>query len=197
MLRKEEDEETPQEEINYESISCAKCGTTPDDVLILTCDHNLCLLCAAKNLRREKGKAHHSFQTVVCDVCGSATVLDPSSATELLSMLPVEDREIRAVEKDRSNREESSVYRESRYERERGYKQEISPPMRDYHSHPTRDPPIPAKLTLKRSLATSVLTVSVLLSAPNVLSTEFTRTMRSKPSERPIPLSRPRWRTCS
>jgi hypothetical protein len=52
----------PDENANYESISCAKCGNTPDDVLILTCDHNLCLNCAAKNLRREQAKANHSFQ---------------------------------------------------------------------------------------------------------------------------------------
>ena len=46
-------------------ISCAKCGTTPDDVLILTCDHNLCLICAAKNLRREQAKTKHSFQVYI------------------------------------------------------------------------------------------------------------------------------------
>ena len=81
-------------------ISCAKCGTTPDDVLILTCDHNLCLICAAKNLKREQQKSKHSYQvlqyiyiyiqmqTVICDICGSPTVLDPTSASELLSMAP-------------------------------------------------------------------------------------------------------------
>ncbi len=39
-------------------VSCAKCGATPEDVLILSCGHNLCLQCAANNLYREQTKAH-------------------------------------------------------------------------------------------------------------------------------------------
>lgn len=33
-----------------EVVLCAKCEENPDDILILTCEHNLCLNCAAKNL---------------------------------------------------------------------------------------------------------------------------------------------------
>lgn len=44
------------------SISCAKCGQTPDDVLILTCDHNLCLPCASSNLKKEVAKGKNSYQ---------------------------------------------------------------------------------------------------------------------------------------
>ena len=33
-----------------EDVCCAKCEERPEDVLILTCDHNLCLNCASKNL---------------------------------------------------------------------------------------------------------------------------------------------------
>ena len=53
-----------QEELEGEgrTIACAKCGNAPDDVLILTCDHNLCLNCAAANLRREQQKSRHTFQ---------------------------------------------------------------------------------------------------------------------------------------
>ena len=47
-----------------EPISCAKCGDAPEDVLILTCDHNLCISCAAANLRREQQKSKHSFQVL-------------------------------------------------------------------------------------------------------------------------------------
>ena len=38
------------QEDEMDDVSCAKCGAKPEDVLILTCDHNLCLDCAAKNL---------------------------------------------------------------------------------------------------------------------------------------------------
>ena len=34
-----------------DDVCCAKCNQRPEDVLILTCDHNLCLECAANNLR--------------------------------------------------------------------------------------------------------------------------------------------------
>ena len=33
-----------------EEVSCYKCHNRPEDVLILTCDHNLCLECASNNL---------------------------------------------------------------------------------------------------------------------------------------------------
>ena len=33
-----------------EAVTCAKCDVLPNDVLILTCDHNLCLRCASLNL---------------------------------------------------------------------------------------------------------------------------------------------------
>ena len=35
-------------------VLCAKCEDNPDDVLILTCEHNLCLTCAAKNLHEQE-----------------------------------------------------------------------------------------------------------------------------------------------
>ena len=39
----------PDEE-DDEDVCCAKCQARPEDVLILTCDHNLCLECASNNL---------------------------------------------------------------------------------------------------------------------------------------------------
>jgi hypothetical protein len=74
-------------------ISCAKCGNTPDDVLILTCDHNLCLQCAAKNLKREQAKGNTSYQTIICDICNAPTALDPASASELLGSASIPQTE--------------------------------------------------------------------------------------------------------
>lgn len=85
----------PSEPRDEEAVACARCGQLPNDVLILTCDHNLCLRCASDNLRAQNEKAaqgdtdgtgQNSFQTVICDICHIATVLDPGSATELLTM---------------------------------------------------------------------------------------------------------------
>jgi hypothetical protein len=47
------------------SMTCAKCGRHPDDILILSCDHNLCLLCAAKNMRREQAKGAHTYHVTI------------------------------------------------------------------------------------------------------------------------------------
>lgn len=69
-----------------DSTLCSDCGCCPDDILILTCNHNLCLMCASKNLHNESTKSQHTFQTVVCNTCGLATVLDPESATTLISI---------------------------------------------------------------------------------------------------------------
>ena len=41
---------------DVDDVSCAKCGSKPEDVLILTCDHNLCLPCAAKNLSQQQNQ---------------------------------------------------------------------------------------------------------------------------------------------
>ena len=53
-----------------EDVQCAKCGQRPEDVLILTCDHNLCLECAANNLREQHNMNANSFQVslhLTCD----------------------------------------------------------------------------------------------------------------------------------
>jgi len=42
--------ETFSNDEEEDDVCCAKCGARPEDVLILTCDHNLCLACASNNL---------------------------------------------------------------------------------------------------------------------------------------------------
>lgn len=44
-----------------DDVCCAKCGNRPEDVLILTCDHNLCLNCAAENLAKGQKKHQNTF----------------------------------------------------------------------------------------------------------------------------------------
>lgn len=47
------------------TITCAKCGSTPDDVLILTCDHNLCLKCASRKLKANTEKTKNTSYKVI------------------------------------------------------------------------------------------------------------------------------------
>jgi Zinc finger, C3HC4 type (RING finger) len=52
--------EYPESEV----VLCAKCEDNPDDILILTCEHNLCLTCAAKNLHEQEQKQKNSFSVI-------------------------------------------------------------------------------------------------------------------------------------
>ena len=47
-------------EEELDDVACHKCGAKPEDVLILTCDHNLCLPCAARNLAQQQNQ--NTFQ---------------------------------------------------------------------------------------------------------------------------------------
>ena len=80
-------------ESQSDSTLCWDWGCCPDDILILTCNHNLWLMWASKNLKNESLKSQHTFQTVVWNTWGLATVLDPESATTLISMFDEIDEE--------------------------------------------------------------------------------------------------------
>lgn len=45
-----------------DKIFCAKCSNLVEETLLLTCEHNLCLPCAAKNLMREENKNIHKYK---------------------------------------------------------------------------------------------------------------------------------------
>jgi|LauGreDrversion4_2_1035121.scaffolds.fasta_scaffold04613_3 hypothetical protein len=61
-------------------MQCADCLSDLDDALILICDHNLCLACAAS-----KASGGGSIK---CKICSSVTNLDPGSAQQLREMFP-------------------------------------------------------------------------------------------------------------
>ncbi|CEM02537.1 unnamed protein product [Vitrella brassicaformis CCMP3155] len=57
---------------------CAACFRPLEDALILSCDHNLCLICAANALKTSTNLTIH------CSICGAPTAVDPQSAEQLL-----------------------------------------------------------------------------------------------------------------
>ncbi|CAK59010.1 unnamed protein product (macronuclear) [Paramecium tetraurelia] len=75
---------------------CSKCSKVPDDILMLTCSHDLCLLCAAKSFSMQQPKRSKKF--FVCDICSSNTELDANSVYEL------EKLHLTNAIQDRSNR---------------------------------------------------------------------------------------------
>lgn len=40
---------------------CAKCHILVEESLMLTCEHNLCLLCGSENLKREQKKGNYKY----------------------------------------------------------------------------------------------------------------------------------------
>ncbi|KAL4506474.1 hypothetical protein ABPG72_000045 [Tetrahymena utriculariae] len=60
---------------------CTNCKQIPDDILMLSCDHDLCLNCAAQIFVSENLQTDSRLLT--CLECGQSTELDQSSVLEL------------------------------------------------------------------------------------------------------------------
>ena len=67
---------------------CSNCNQITDEILMLTCDHNLCLPCSAKTLFKDSMsnlKLSTKYHSIQCEICGNYTALDPSTVDELAS----------------------------------------------------------------------------------------------------------------
>ena len=69
-----------------EEIYCSKCNNKTEETLLLSCEHNLCIQCAAENLSRQESKGINKTQIVICDLCGSETEIDNETSKEILSI---------------------------------------------------------------------------------------------------------------
>ena len=51
-----------------EEIYCAKCNNLTEEILLLSCDHNLCILCAAENISKQesRGVISHYREKSIC-----------------------------------------------------------------------------------------------------------------------------------
>ena len=69
----------------FEDIICSQCNTKIDQALMLSCEHNLCMNCAAKNLSQQNPQLSNNKQYIVCELCGSKTEIDNQTSKEILS----------------------------------------------------------------------------------------------------------------
>ena len=69
----------------FEDIFCSQCNCKTDQALMLSCEHNLCMNCAAKYLSRENPQSSSLRQYIICDICGSKTEIDNQTSKEILS----------------------------------------------------------------------------------------------------------------
>ena len=71
---------------NEEDISCSNCGIKCEQTLLLSCDHNLCMNCAAANLVKNELPGMNKTQYIICDICKQKTEIDTNTSKELLSL---------------------------------------------------------------------------------------------------------------
>ena len=69
----------------FEDIFCSQCNCKTDQALMLSCDHNLCMNCAAKYLSKDNSQLSNKKQYVTCEICGSKTEIDNETSREILS----------------------------------------------------------------------------------------------------------------
>ena len=69
----------------FEDVYCSQCKCKTDQALMLSCEHNLCMNCAAKYLSRESPQSSNIRQYVICELCGSKTEIDNQTSKEILS----------------------------------------------------------------------------------------------------------------
>jgi len=69
-----------------DEIICSNCGARSDQSLMLSCDHNLCMNCAAENLVRHESPGINKTQYVICDICQAKTEIDTNTSKEVLSL---------------------------------------------------------------------------------------------------------------
>ena len=71
---------------NEDEICCSNCGVKCEQSLMLSCDHNLCMNCAAENLVRNENPGINKTQYVICDICKKKTEIDTNTSKEVLSI---------------------------------------------------------------------------------------------------------------
>ena len=69
-----------------EDIPCSRCGKKSEQSLVLSCEHNLCMNCAAENLVRHEVQGTNIMPFVICDICQTKTNIDIGTSKEILSI---------------------------------------------------------------------------------------------------------------
>ena len=69
-----------------QEIPCSRCGKKSEQSLVLSCDHNLCMNCAAENLVRNEVQGINLMPFVICDICQTKTNIDVGTSTEILNL---------------------------------------------------------------------------------------------------------------
>ncbi len=74
-----------QESFQDDRVFCAKCGSTPEDILILSCQHNLCTSCTMRVIPPQPSATENmrGMQVIKCDICGKQTRVEEQTIDQL------------------------------------------------------------------------------------------------------------------
>jgi hypothetical protein len=66
-------------------VFCAKCGSTPEDILVLSCQHNLCKACTIKIIPPQSSDIQNTraIPIIKCDICGKQTRVEEGTIDQL------------------------------------------------------------------------------------------------------------------
>ena len=98
-----------------EEISCSNCGMICDQTLLLSCDHNLCMNCAAANLVRNESPGMNKIQYIICDICQQKTEIDTNTSKEVLSLGLTELNKNKGQIEDNFNNQNFDIDKDEKY----------------------------------------------------------------------------------
>ena len=98
-----------------EDIYCSNCNKKCDQSLMLSCDHNLCMNCAAENLIKNESKGINKIQYIICDLCQKKTEIDTNTSKEVLALGLTELNKNKEQIEDNFNEKNFDIDRDEKY----------------------------------------------------------------------------------
>jgi hypothetical protein len=83
----EEGEEHDVGDQSYGGKECGLCRDVPESIIYLSCDHIVCLVCAAKLILNTADIREIDFSEVICGICGETTELSKEVQETLIEFL--------------------------------------------------------------------------------------------------------------
>ena len=72
---------------SFEEKECGLCQDIPDSVIYLSCEHIVCLVCAAKLIFQEKEMEELDLSEIKCGTCGEITELSEEVQESIIEFL--------------------------------------------------------------------------------------------------------------
>lgn len=72
---------------SYDGKECGVCKDIPESIIYLSCDHIICLVCAAKSILSNDNSDDIDFSKIVCLICGESTLLSKEVQETLCEFL--------------------------------------------------------------------------------------------------------------